>query len=111
MIDNISTEAAHCSTEVHRGHEMKTARVTLSVFAMQIVGTLLSILGLKLNVVEHPRPTHQQGHADFSLSRSVHSIIHEMCLLFFLDPLQHNTSLTAWLPSHAYRFASPMREQ
>lgn len=100
MIDNITTEAAHCSTEAHRGHEMRV-RVTLSVFAMEIVGTLLSILGLKLNAVEHPRPTHQRGHADFSLSRSVLSIIHEMCLLFFLDPLQHNTSPTAWFPSHA----------
>lgn len=60
MIDNITNEAAHCSTEAHRGHEMKTVHVTLSVFAMEIVGTLLSIPGLKLNAVEHPRPTHQQ---------------------------------------------------
>lgn len=34
-----------------------------------------------------------------------------MCLLFFLDPAQHNTSPTAWHPSHAYKFASPVREQ
>lgn len=52
-----------------------------------------------------------KGQAEFSLSRSVLSIIHEMCLLFFLDPAQHNTSPTAWLPSPAYKFASPMREQ
>lgn len=94
---------------------MQSEYVTLvfsGVSKMEIISSPPSITGWKLNAVQPTGPIYQQGPGSiFPLSRSVLSIIHEMCLLFFLDPAQHNTSPTAWLPSHAYKFASPVREQ
>lgn len=64
-----------------------------------------------LFLVIHKCSINNKSTAGFSLSGSVSSIIDGMCVLFFLDPAQHNPSSTARLPSHAYKSADPTREQ
>lgn len=92
--------------------ETECLTLTVSgVSKMEIISTSISIPGWKTGSCVTYRFNLPTRPSIFFLSRSVLSIIHEMCLLFFLDRAQHNTSPTAWLPSLVYKLANPMREQ